>query len=82
MSQYIKYLVRYVRTRCICIRNQTGSMRSIIRLIADTSTTREYSTHTLSKNYSAIRDINISAMTVNPEDLSVDLVPPNQPELI
>ena len=52
MSQYVKCCVRYVRTRCICIRNQARSMHSISRLISDTSTTREYCTPTLSKNYS------------------------------
>ena len=60
MSQYVynkhntigKCFVRYVRTRCFCIRNLTRSLRSLVRYLIRQQLVRKYRTPALSMKYS------------------------------
>ena len=47
-----KCLVRYLRTRCFCIRNLTRSLRSLVRFLLRQQFVRKYRTPALSMKYS------------------------------
>ena len=47
-----KCFVRYLRTRCFCIRNLTPSLRSLIRFLIRQQLVRKYRTPALSMKYS------------------------------
>ena len=44
--------VRYLRTRCFCIRNLTRSLRSLVRFLIQKQRVRKYRTPALSMKYS------------------------------
>ena len=44
--------VRYLRTRCFCIRNLTRSLRSLVRFLIRQQLVRKYRTPALSMKYS------------------------------
>ena len=44
--------VRYLRTRCFCIRNLTRSLRSLVRFLIRQQLVRKYRTSALSMKYS------------------------------
>ena len=44
--------VRYLRTRCFCIRNLTRSLRSLVRFLILQQLVRKYRTTALSMKYS------------------------------
>ena len=44
--------VRYLRTRCFCIRNLTRSLRSLVRFLTRQQLVRKYRTPALSMKYS------------------------------
>ena len=59
MPQYVyntiphgKCFVRYLRTRCFCIRNLTRSLRSLVRFLIRQQLVRKYRTPALSMKYS------------------------------
>ena len=43
--------VRYLRTRCFCIRNLTRSLRSLVRFLIRQQLVRKYRTPALSMKY-------------------------------
>ena len=47
-----KCFVRYLRTRCFCIRNLTRSLRSLVRFLIRQQLVRKYRTPALSMKYS------------------------------
>ena len=47
-----KCFVRYLRTRCFCIRNLTRSLRSLVRFLTRQQLVRKYRTPVLSMKYS------------------------------
>ena len=47
-----KFFVRYLRTRCFCIRNLTRSLRSLVRFLIRQQLVRKYRTPALSMKYS------------------------------
>ena len=47
-----KWFVRYLRTRCSCIRNLTRSLRSLVRFLLRQQLVRKYRTPALSMKYS------------------------------
>ena len=49
---YGKCFVRYLRTRCFCIRNLTRSLRSLVRFLIHQQLVRKYRTPALSVKYS------------------------------
>ena len=64
ISQYVyiintiphgKCFVRYLRTRCLCIRNLTCSLRSLVRFLIRQHLVRKYRTPALSMKYSLCR---------------------------
>ena len=44
--------VRYLRTRCFCIRNLTRSLRSLVRFLIRQQLVRKYRTPALAMKYS------------------------------
>jgi len=49
-----KCFVRYLRTRCFCIRNLTRSLRSLVRFLIRQQLVRKYRTPALSMKYSLL----------------------------
>ena len=47
-----KCFIRYLRTRCFCIRNLTRSLRSLVRFLIRQQLVRKYRTPALSMKYS------------------------------
>ena len=47
-----KWFVRYLRTRCFCIRNLSRSLRSLVRFLIRQELVRKYRTPALSMKYS------------------------------
>ena len=50
-----KCYVRYLRTRCFCIRNLTRSLRSLVRFLICQQLVRKYRTSALSMKYSLFK---------------------------
>ena len=60
-----KCFVRYLRTRCFCIRNRTRSLRSLVRFLIRQQLVRKYRTPALSMKYSLYLQANAYGYSYN-----------------
>ena len=68
-----KCFVRYLRTRCFCIRNLTRSLRSLVRFLIRQQLVRKYRTPTLFMKYSTFISHVIANLKINHQIMSKTL---------